>query len=383
MLKEIAMALGFLAPITALGQDKDYVVEQGKPFHMPFHTAENQGMALSIIEKAQELVQEQENKLATEQKRAPSKVQFTPEEAMWYAEVFLNADGYNGVTKGEVLEAIANNPAFKDLKPKRSDSASMELQTSRFAYENSDSQNKLNELLETKAKEAGAENSPLYQEMMKAKIAKTYGAKKVKTNEGEAKLITSEMVNKFEKDPSIYVLTRQKAKAPEAEKDYTVDFTLKFESPTDLAYAKRLVDVTAAYKKATKQPDVPKTEEDKIYMLSQMADEKNNVSGKELEQRINSMNEAILELPKKDQIDWGEAAVGSETEVKAYIKVTMSAEDRKRMKETADKYSLTQGQVLVWLRNHYTPGAVKGEGTMNSEQVTKAIKTLDEQYKEK
>src|SRR3990172_2142496 len=125
--KQLALVLGLLAPSTAIAQDAkepkaeklDYIVEKSEQFHMPFHTAENHGMGLAIAEAVQKQMEEQENKIAAEQKRAPRRIEFSPEEIMWYVETHLNADGYNGVTKGEVLEAIAGNEKFKGLTAKK------------------------------------------------------------------------------------------------------------------------------------------------------------------------------------------------------------------------------------------------------------------------
>jgi hypothetical protein len=58
----------------------------------------------------------------------------------------------------------------------------------------------------------------------------------------------------------------------------------------------------------------------------------------------------------------------------------MAPADKKSMRDAAAKYGLSKGQQLAWLTNNYTPGAVKGEGSMTNEQATNAIKALDEKY---
>lgn len=398
--KELALVLGLLAPTTALAQDAkeppkaaeklDVIVEKGISFHMPFHTAANHGMALSIIEKVQKEMQAQADKIGSK-----VRIDFSTEEIMWYAETHLNTDGYNGVTVGEVLEEKAKDEKYKDLIAKNVSSASMELQTPRFAYEDSESQDKLNDLLAEKAKEDKVDNSALYRKMMKVKIAKANGAKKVKTEEGEAVYLTKEMIANFEKDRARFVLPGGQIVAdlpegpkvgPEPDNAYIVDLTINFESPVVKAFAFKYIDVKAAYNQLTKQP-VPKTAEDSLYILSQIAGEDNAVSGSKLEAKINGLKGKIAELRAKDdkeysELDWGDVSVDSVTTAAGYIKISMAPEDKKQMKEAAEKYSLTLAQQLVWLRNNCsTYDAAKKESSMTKEQVASAIIALDEQYK--
>ncbi len=400
-LKEIALTLGLLVPGAVSAQDTpkeppkatalEMVVEKGETFHMPFHSFENHGMALAIIEKAQEQMQEHENKNAAEQKRAPRRIEFTSEESMWYAETELNFDGYNGVTVGEVLQKIAKDPVYKGLTAKKVSSASMELGKTSYANEDADAAEKLNTLLAKKAKDSETENSPLFRRMMKSKIAKTYGAKKVKTEEGQSVLITNEMVDRFEKDAAKFYLPGQKitAETPEAaelENSYIVDFEISTESPADLAFALRYIDLKTAYGKITSS-EFPKNEEERIYTLSEMAGKDNVLSGTELEEKIAGLDAKIAELRSSEdkehkELDWGEVSIGTESKVKGYIKVSMDKEDKKRMKTGAAKYSLTPAEQLVWLRNSCKYDSVKKEGSMTNEQVNAAIQALDNKYKE-
>ncbi len=402
-LNEIVLALSILAP-NAVAQETpketpkatalDLVVEKSEAFHMPFHSFDNHGMALAIIEKAQEQMQEQENKLSGEQKRAPRRIEFTPEETMWYAEKELNFDGYNGVTRGEILQFTEKNPTYKVLAPKKVSSASMELGKTSYAHEDTDAQEKLNTLLAKKAKDTNNETTPLFQRMMKSKIAKTYGAKKVKTEEGQAVLLTNEMVERFEADASKFYLPGQQTLAgtpegekPEPENQYLVDFEIRTESPADLAFALKYIDVKTAYGKIIKDGEIPQTEEDRLNVLSQIAGKDNTLSGTELEEKITSLDAKIAELrlnenKEYNELDWGEVSIGTESKVRGYIAVTMGPEDKKRMKQTAAKYSLSPAEQLVWLRNSCSSyDSAKKEGSMTNEQVNTAIQAIDNKYK--
>lgn len=402
-LKAIALTLGLLAP-NAVAQETpketpkatalDLVVEKSEAFHMPFHSFDNHGMALAIIEKAQEQMQEQENKLAGEQKRAPRRIEFTPEETMWYAEKELNFDGYNGVTRGEILQFTEKNPTYKVLAPKKVSSASMELGKTSYAHEDTDAQEKLNTLLAKKAKDTNNENTPLFQRTMKAKIAKTYGAKKVKTEDGQAVLLTNEMVDRFEADASKFYLPGQQTLAgtpegekPEPENQYLVDFEIRTESPADLAYAFKYIDIRIEYNKITKDGEILQTEEDKLNALSKMAGKDSTLSGIELGEIMTGLDAKIAELESSEnkkykELDLGDVSIGTESKVRGYIAVTMDPEDKKRMKQTAAKYSLSPSEKLVWLRNSCgNYDAAKKEGSMTTEQVNTAIQAIDNKYK--
>ncbi len=396
---KLAVVLGFLAPGIISAQDApkeapktektlEYAVEKGGPAHLPLHSSANHGMALAIIEKVQSETQEKENKLAAEQKRSANKIAFSPEEEMWYAETQLNRNGVNGVEIGDLLEFIAGNDKYKGLTAKKVNSAIMSVQVPNFAYKISDNtQEKLDQLIAEKAKEANAENTPLFQAMIKAKIAKAYSAKKINTHAGQSILITKEMVANFEKDKANFylpgVLDAEKPEAPkeasEAEKNYIVDFTVKF-APVVGSFGHKYVEMKSAYNKKTKA-EVPQTEEDRTYMLSLIAGDDNILDGTELDAKIKSLEGKIAELGDSKDFNWGNVALRTETEIRGYAKVAMEPKDLTRMKEAAEKYSLTPAQQLVWLRNNYTPGKVKGEGSMTKVQVDSAIKALDEQYK--
>ncbi len=397
----------FLASTAAIGFDRllfaqdaaktaslELVVEKGEEFQIPVGTRDNHGMILSIVEKAQEQMQEQETKLAAEQKRAQRRIEFTPEETMWYAEKELNLNGYGGIEEGEVLQFITKNPAYKGLAPKKVATDSMELGRTSYAYEDADSQEKLNTLITKKAKDTNNENSSLFQRMMKAKIAKTYGAKKVKIEESQSVLVTNEMVDRFERDASRFYLPGQQIVAgtpegekPEPENQYIVDTEVRTESPADLAYALKYVEVRTAYNKITKDGEIPQTEEDKFNMLSQMAGKDNTLSGTELQERMDSLDAKIAELISSEnkeykELEWGEVSIGTESKARGYIAVTMNPEDKKRMKQTAAKYSLSPSEQLVWLRNSCSGyDAAKKEGSMTSEQVSTAIQAIDDKYK--
>jgi len=338
------------------------VIEQSESFRMPFHTAENHGTALVLMENHRELMQEEENELAKADKREPEKIEYS-REALFYFGQQINANGIHGVSVAE-LNQYANARAWvHGIKATDAKSASMELKTQAYAYDSQEDQNRLHELIAEHADDEGVEPTQMFELMVKAHIAKRFGAQKIQTEDGEAVHLSTEVIGKYGTEKPRFPIPGRAIRDLPVEPEevvYERNATVKCADPTVFALSQAYIRVHNAVQKALGQP-AAEDNEAQTHLISRLAGKDGVVQSATLNAHKLQLDEKI-DMFRRDsgeshpELDLGEITITSQDTYTSSFSGTMPAPYKRRLEAALDRYGVNgvagDAYVVSLLKSH-------------------------------